>query len=105
MTYHGIVLLMAGFQADEQHIVKQYQALFGFQDVDLSFTDAALREVAHRAKERKTGARGLRAVLEKAMTDLLFEMPVDGLKELRFDKDDIDHPMTLLESKGLKKSA
>ena len=73
--------------------------------MDLKFTDAALREVAHRAKERKTGARGLRAVLEKAMTDLLFELPVENLKELVFDAANIDEPMTLLESKGLKKSA
>ena len=86
-------------------IASQYQALFGFQDVDLSFTDEALREVARRARERKTGARGLRAVLEKAMTDLLFELPVEGLKELRFDAAHIDTPMELLESKGLKKSA
>ncbi|WP_412027686.1 ATP-dependent Clp protease ATP-binding subunit ClpX [Deinococcus yunweiensis] len=86
-------------------IIKQYQALFGFQNVDLSFTEGALRDVAHRARERKTGARGLRAVLEKAMTDLLFEMPVEGLKELRFDAAHIDAPLGLLESKGLKKSA
>ncbi|GAA5439394.1 ATP-dependent Clp protease ATP-binding subunit ClpX [Deinococcus caeni] len=86
-------------------IVSQYQALFGFQNVDLSFTEEALREVARRARERKTGARGLRAVLEKAMTDLLFELPVEDLKELRFDADHIDAPMGLLESKGLKKSA
>lgn len=86
-------------------IASQYQALFGFQDVDLSFTDEALREVARRARDRKTGARGLRAVLEKAMTDLLFELPVEGLKELRFDAAHIDAPMALLESKGLKKSA
>lgn len=86
-------------------IVKQYQALFGFQDVNLKFTEGALREVAHRAKERRTGARGLRAVLEKAMTDLLFELPVEGLEELVFDAENIDRPMMLLESKGLKKSA
>ena len=86
-------------------IVGQYQALFGFQGVDLHFTDAALREVAHRAAERKTGARGLRAVLEKAMTDLLFELPVEGLTELQFDAEHIDNPLALLESKGLKKSA
>lgn len=86
-------------------IVKQYQALFGFQDVNLKFTEGALREVAHRAKERRTGARGLRAVLEKAMTDLLFELPVEGLDELVFDAENIDRPMTVLESKGLKKSA
>ncbi|WP_034386427.1 ATP-dependent Clp protease ATP-binding subunit ClpX [Deinococcus sp. YIM 77859] len=86
-------------------IVKQYQALFGFQGVDLTFTEAALREVAHRAKARKTGARGLRAVLEKAMTDLLFELPIEGLRELRFDAANIDRPLELIESKGLKKSA
>lgn len=86
-------------------IVKQYQALFGFQGVDLTFTEEALREVAHRAKARKTGARGLRAVLEKAMTDLLFELPIEGLKELRFDAENIDHPLALIESGGLKKSA
>lgn len=86
-------------------IVRQYQALFGFQDVDLSFTEGALREVARRAQARKTGARGLRAVLEKAMTDLLFELPHEGLRELRFEAEHIDHPLALIESKGLKKSA
>ena len=86
-------------------IVKQYQALFGFQGVDLTFSDEALRAVAHRAAERKTGARGLRAVLEKAMTDLLFELPQDDLKELRFEAEYIDQPLKALESKGLRKSA
>ncbi|MFC6591507.1 ATP-dependent Clp protease ATP-binding subunit ClpX [Deinococcus lacus] len=86
-------------------IIRQYQALFSFQDVDLTFTEEALREVAKRAQERKTGARGLRAVLEKAMTDLLFELPLEGLEELRFDAEHIDNPMALIESKGLKKSA
>lgn len=86
-------------------IIKQYQALFGFQNVDLNFTDEALREVAKRALERKTGARGLRAVLEKAMTDLLFEMPIENLDKLTFDAESIDNPLKLLERKGLKKSA
>lgn len=86
-------------------IIKQYQTLFNFQGVDLSFTDEALREVAKRALERKTGARGLRAVLEKAMTDLLFELPIEKLDALTFDAENIDNPLKLLESKGLKKSA
>ena len=86
-------------------IIKQYQTLFGFQGIDLSFTEAALREVAKQAKLRGTGARGLRAVLERAMTDLLFELPVEKIKAMRFDLDHIEHPMKLLESKGLKKSA
>ncbi|AWN22328.1 ATP-dependent Clp protease ATP-binding subunit ClpX [Deinococcus irradiatisoli] len=86
-------------------IIKQYQALFGFQNVDLNFTEEALKEVARRAQARKTGARGLRAVLEKAMTDLLFELPLEELKKLTFDAENIDEPLKLLESKGLKKSA
>lgn len=86
-------------------IVKQYQALFGFQGVDLEFTTEALADVARRAKARGTGARGLRAVMEKAMTDLLFELPMDGLAKLRFDVENLDQPLKALESKGLKKSA
>jgi ATP-dependent Clp protease ATP-binding subunit ClpX len=86
-------------------IIKQYQTLFGFQGIDLSFTEAALREVAKQAKLRGTGARGLRAVLERAMTDLLFELPVEKIKAMRFDLENIENPLKLLESKGLKKSA
>lgn len=85
-------------------IIKQYQALFGFHEVDLIFTDEALSEVASRAKQRKTGARGLRAVLEKAMTDLLFELPDEAIKRLAFKPEHIDDPMSLLKAK-LKKSA
>ena len=86
-------------------IIGQYQTLFGFQGIDLSFTDAALREVAKQAKSRGTGARGLRAVLERSMTDLLFELPLEKLRSMRFDVEHIEHPLGLLESKGLKKSA
>ena len=86
-------------------IIKQYQTLFGFQGIDLSFTEGALREVARQARLRGTGARGLRAVLERAMTDLLFELPVEKIKSMHFDTEHIEHPLKLLESKGLKKSA
>ncbi len=86
-------------------IAGQYRALFGFQGADFDFSEAALAEVARRARARGTGARGLRAVLEKAMTDLLFELPLDNLGQLRFDVEHLDDPLKLLESKGLKKSA
>jgi ATP-dependent Clp protease ATP-binding subunit ClpX len=43
--------------------------------------------------------------MEKAMTDLLFELPMDGLAKLRFDVENLDQPLKALESKGLKKSA
>jgi ATP-dependent Clp protease ATP-binding subunit ClpX len=56
-------------------LVKQYQMLFEFSDVRLRFTDGALRAIAHEALERKSGARGLRAILEKSMLDLMYEIP------------------------------
>lgn len=58
-------------------IVKQYQALFEADGVDISFTDAALREIARLTVERKTGARGLRSIMEKAMLDLMYTVPSD----------------------------
>ena len=58
-------------------IVKQYQALFELDDVELEFTEDAIREVAHKAYSRKTGARGLRSILEHTMNDLMFSIPSD----------------------------
>ena len=56
-------------------LVKQYRKLFSIDEVDLSFTDGALSEVARQAIERKTGARGLRAILETAMLDIMYDIP------------------------------
>ena len=56
-------------------IVKQYQKLFELDHVELEFTEGAVREIAKLSAERKTGARGLRSILEKAMTDLMYELP------------------------------
>ncbi|MEE8581940.1 MAG: ATP-dependent Clp protease ATP-binding subunit ClpX [Myxococcota bacterium] len=56
-------------------LVKQYQQLFEFEEVKLRFTDGALRAVAKEALARKSGARGLRAILENAMLDLMYEIP------------------------------
>ena len=60
-------------------ITKQYQKLFELDDVELNFTEDALREIAKEAMERNTGARGLRAILEKAMMDLMYEIPSDDM--------------------------
>lgn len=59
-------------------LTKQYQKLFELDDVKLEFTPDALTEVAHQAVERKTGARGLRSIMEKAMMDLMYEIPSDN---------------------------
>ena len=56
-------------------LVKQYQKLFEIDDVKLEFTDDALKEVAHLATERKTGARGLRSIMESVMMDMMYEIP------------------------------
>ena len=54
---------------------KQYKKLFSMDDMELEFTDSALHEIAERAIERNTGARGLRSIIEETLTDLMFELP------------------------------
>jgi ATP-dependent Clp protease ATP-binding subunit ClpX len=56
-------------------LVKQYQQLFQFENAKLTFTDDALRAIAHKAIARKTGARALRAVMEEAMLDIMYDLP------------------------------
>ena len=56
-------------------LAKQYQKLFEFEDVRLRFTDGALHAVARRALSQKSGARGLRAILESAMLEMMYELP------------------------------
>ncbi|MBE5860875.1 MAG: ATP-dependent Clp protease ATP-binding subunit ClpX [Butyrivibrio sp.] len=58
-------------------LVKQYQKLFEFDNVSLSFEDDAIAKIASLAHERKTGARGLRSIMEKAMMDVMYEIPSD----------------------------
>ena len=58
-------------------LVKQYQRLFEFDDVELLFEDDAIVEIAKKALERKTGARGLRSIMEKVLMDVMYEIPSD----------------------------
>lgn len=58
-------------------ITKQYKKLFELDGVELEFEEAALEVIAHKAYEKKTGARGLRSILEGIMNDLMFEIPSD----------------------------
>src|SRR5699024_11878980 len=55
--------------------VKQYQKLFQMDNVELEFEEDALAEIAKSAMERKTGARGLRSIIESIMLDIMFELP------------------------------
>ncbi len=69
-------------------ITKQFKASFAIDDLDLSFTDDALEEIAGIAIKQKTGARGLRAIVEKMLMDLMYEAPsIKGKKHLEVTKD------------------
>ena len=72
-------------------LVKQYQRLFDMEGVTLTFTKDALRAVARRAIERKTGARGLRSILEDVLLETMFQLPdMDGVEEVVVNDDVID---------------
>ena len=64
-------------QEPKNSIIKQYKKLFELDGVKLEFKDDAVKEIAHQSMERKTGARGLRSVMERTMQDLMYVIPSD----------------------------
>ncbi|CAO3687413.1 unnamed protein product [Umbelopsis vinacea] len=68
-------------------LIRQYQALFGFNDIGLHFTNAALEEIARKASEKQTGARGLRRIVESLLLDPMFEAPDSNIKHVVIDRD------------------
>ena len=81
-------------------LVKQYQTLLSYDNVELEFDQDALEEIAKKAIERKTGARGLRSIIEETMMDVMFEVPSqENVKRVRVTKDAVDgKEKPLLES-------
>ena len=72
-------------------LVKQYERLFDMEDTRLSFSDDALVAVARKAIQRKTGARGLRSILESALLSTMFDLPgLDGVEEVVINREVID---------------
>ncbi|MGD9398477.1 MAG: ATP-dependent Clp protease ATP-binding subunit ClpX [Methyloceanibacter sp.] len=72
-------------------LVRQYQRLFEMEDVQLSFADEALLEIAKKAIERKTGARGLRSIMEGILLDTMFELPsMRGVEEVVISAEVVD---------------
>ncbi len=72
-------------------LVKQYQRLFEMEDVKLTFTDDALSSIALKAIERKTGARGLRSILENVLLDTMFDLPgSEGVEEVVVNDDVVE---------------
>jgi ATP-dependent Clp protease ATP-binding subunit ClpX len=69
-------------------LIKQYQRLFELEDAKLTFTDDALLAIAKRAIQRKTGARGLRSILEDILLDTMFELPaLENVDEVVVNED------------------
>lgn len=72
-------------------LVRQYKKLFSIDDVDFEITDDALEFIANKAIERETGARGLRAIMEKSLNDAMFDIPSDkSIVKVVFNKDSFD---------------
>lgn len=79
-------------------LVKQYKALFQLDGVKLDFDKEALIEIAKKSIERKTGARGLRAIMENVMMDYMYEVPSDeNIKNVKITKDIVDENLVLME--------
>lgn len=69
-------------------LIKQYQELFKLDGVKLIFEEDSLKEIASMAYKRKTGARGLRSIIEEILLDIMFNLPsMDGVKKCTITKD------------------
>jgi len=85
-------------------LVKQYQKLLSFDNVKLHFSEGALRAIARKAIERKTGARGLRAILEEIMLDVMYEIPSQkSIRECIINEETVvkhEKPILVYETKA-----
>ena len=84
-------------------LVKQYQRLFALDDVLLEFDDKALEAIADKAIEEKTGARGLRSILENILKDLMFKVPSDStIEKVIISAETVKNPenVTIIHNQG-----
>jgi ATP-dependent Clp protease ATP-binding subunit ClpX len=107
MRLHDLTLeaLVSILTKPKNAIIKQYKELFALEGVDLRFTEAALLEIAGRAQERKTGARGLRSVLERTLLELMYQVPGSDVSGLTIDKGNLDAPLQILSEGVRRKTA
>jgi ATP-dependent Clp protease ATP-binding subunit ClpX len=85
------VALVQILEQPKNALVKQYQRLFEMENVDLSFHEDALKAIARKAIERKTGARGLRSIMEAMLLDTMFDLPtLDGVQEVVISEEVIE---------------
>ena len=96
--------LMAILRKPKNALIKQYQKLFEFEKVRLRFTEGAYNAIAKEALKRKTGARGLRSILEATMLDLMYELPSQSnIKEVIISEETIlnkEKPIVLYEKQA-----
>ena len=95
-------------QEPKNALVNQYKYLFEIDSVDLSFRDEALKSIAKRAIARKTGARGLRSILEDILMDVMFEFPKENLEKVIIDENSADsgsEPLQVFKSSKKNSSA
>ena len=89
-------------------LVKQYQRLFEMEDAELSFTDEALNSVARRAIERKTGARGLRSILESILLETMYDLPdFENVEQVVISPEVVDgnaRPLVIYADKDVEKA-
>jgi len=89
-------------------LVEQYKYLFNLDNVDIDFRDEALLEIAKQAMARKTGARGLRSIMENILMDTMFELPNEDLEKVIIDENCVKHatdPIKVYKSKKKKTSS
>lgn len=80
--------LISILEKPKNAIIKQYKKLFELENVELEFTESALKKIASLAIERKIGARGLRSIIEQSMLELMYEVPSDkSIKKVVIDED------------------
>ena len=95
-------------QEPKNALVNQYKYLFEIDSVDLSFREEALKSIAKRAIARKTGARGLRSILEDILMDVMFELPNEALEKVIIDENSADNgsePIKVFKTPKKKSSA
>ena len=90
----GLFLLFALIEILTQPknaLVKQYERLFEMEEVALQFTEDALKSIARKAIARKTGARGLRSIMESILLEPMFELPgLEGVEEIVINRDVVE---------------
>jgi len=83
--------LMRILKEPKNALIKQYQRLFEMEGVKLTFPEEALRSIARRAIDRKTGARGLRSIMELILLETMFDLPtMNGVEEVVISKEVVD---------------